>query len=250
PFGNTAPYLQYAGARIRSIGRKAEAEGGSAAELATATISLDQPAERELALSILGIADVLAEVAAGSQPHRLCTYLFDLAQALTSFDEQCPVLSADTQLRSSRLRLSAIVLEVLGTRRGVLGIRVPGRMCASPPTPGGCCPGSFWASSSSHSICAPRSSLRPRSCRGSRREPASAPPDSACSPDCRCSCSRSPPPWPVASSPASAPRPPCWPACRGCWPEPCCDRSARPGWCSRARASSVWRSRWATSSCP
>src|SRR5699024_12224061 len=72
------PYLQYAGACIRSIGRKAEAEGVSAAELATATISLDQPAERELALSILGFADVLAEVAAGSQPHRLCSYLFDL----------------------------------------------------------------------------------------------------------------------------------------------------------------------------
>src|SRR5699024_8207477 len=36
-----------------------------------------------------------------------------------------------------------------------------------------------------------------------------------------------------------APRPRCWPACRGCWPEPCCDRPARPGWCSWARASSV-----------
>src|SRR5699024_4924395 len=98
PFGNTAPYLQYAGARIRSIGRKSE--GVRAEELATATISLDEPAERELALSILGFADVIAEAAAGSQPHRLCTYLFDLAQAFTSFYEQCPVLIADTQLRN------------------------------------------------------------------------------------------------------------------------------------------------------
>ena len=128
PFGNTAPYLQYAGARIRSIGRKAEAEGVRAEELATATISLDEPTERELALSILGFADVIAEAAAGSQPHRLCTYLFDLAQAFTSFYEQCPVLIADTQLRNSRLRLSAIVLEVLETGLGVLGIRVPERM--------------------------------------------------------------------------------------------------------------------------
>src|SRR5699024_4522540 len=98
PFGNTAPYLQYAGARIRSIGRKAEAEGIRAEELATATISLDEPTERELALSILGFADVIAEAAAG------------------------------TQLRNSRLRLSAIVLEVLETGLGVLGIRVPERM--------------------------------------------------------------------------------------------------------------------------
>ncbi|WP_025779687.1 arginine--tRNA ligase [Brevibacterium sp. VCM10] len=129
PIGNTAPYLQYAGARIRSIGRKAEAEGVDASQVANAAISLDETAERELALSILGFADVLTEVAAGSTPHRLCTYMFDLAQAFTSFYEQCPVLIAETEeLRASRLRLSAIVLEVLQAGLGVLGIRVPERM--------------------------------------------------------------------------------------------------------------------------
>ncbi|WP_062240270.1 arginine--tRNA ligase [Brevibacterium epidermidis] len=129
PIGNTAPYLQYAGARIRSIGRKAEAEGVDASQVANAAISLGEAAERELALSILGFADVVTEVAAGSMPHRLCTYLFDLAQAFTSFYEQCPVLIAETpELRDSRLRLSAIVLEVLQAGLGVLGIRVPERM--------------------------------------------------------------------------------------------------------------------------
>ena len=129
PIGNTAPYLQYAGARIRSIGRKAEAEGVDASQVANAAISLDETAERELALSILGFADVLTEVAAGSTPHRLCTYMFDLAQAFTSFYEQCPVLIAENEeLRASRLRLSAIVLEVLQAGLGVLGIRVPERM--------------------------------------------------------------------------------------------------------------------------
>ena len=129
PIGNTAPYLQYAGARIRSIGRKAKAEGVDASQVANAAISLGESAERELALSILGFADVVAEVAAGSTPHRLCTYLFDLAQAFTSFYEQCPVLIAETpELRDSRLRLSAIVLEVLQAGLGVLGIRVPERM--------------------------------------------------------------------------------------------------------------------------
>ncbi|TGD12937.1 arginine--tRNA ligase [Brevibacterium sp. S111] len=129
PIGNTAPYLQYAGARIRSIGRKAEAEGVDVSQVANAAISLGESAERELALSILGFADVVAEVAAGSTPHRLCTYLFDLAQAFTSFYEQCPVLIAETpELRDSRLRLSAIVLEVLQAGLGVLGIRVPERM--------------------------------------------------------------------------------------------------------------------------
>ena len=129
PIGNTAPYLQYAGARIRSIGRRAEAEGVDASRVANAAISLGETAERELALSILGFADVVTEVAAGSTPHRLCTYLFDLAQAFTSFYEQCPVLIAETEeLRDSRLRLSAIVLEVLQAGLGVLGIRVPERM--------------------------------------------------------------------------------------------------------------------------
>lgn len=129
PIGNTAPYLQYAGARIRSIGRRAEAEGVDASQVANAAISLGETAERELALSILGFADVVTEVAAGSTPHRLCTYLFDLAQAFTSFYEQCPVLIAETEeLRDSRLRLSAIVLEVLQAGLGVLGIRVPERM--------------------------------------------------------------------------------------------------------------------------
>ena len=72
----------------------------------------------ELALAILGFPDALAEVAAGSQPHRMATYLFDLAQAFTTFYEQCPVLVAETpELRASRLRAAAqegLWLEVPG----------------------------------------------------------------------------------------------------------------------------------------
>ena len=124
PIGNTAPYLQYAGARIRSILRKAEGEA-----FTTAPIHLGEAAERELALALLGFSDVLADVVAGSAPHRLCTYLFDLAQSFTSFYEQCPVLIAESaQVRDSRLRLSQTVLEVLEAGLGVLGIRVPERM--------------------------------------------------------------------------------------------------------------------------
>ncbi|SIG51761.1 arginyl-tRNA synthetase [Mycobacteroides abscessus subsp. abscessus] len=126
PIGNTAPYLQYAGARIRSILRKAAAEDITFAD---SPIHLGEQSERELALAILGFPDVLAEVAAGSQPHRMATYLFDLAQAFTTFYEQCPVLTAATpELRASRLRLSATVLSVLEAGLSVLGIRVPERM--------------------------------------------------------------------------------------------------------------------------
>ncbi len=128
PIGNTAPYLQYAGARIRSILRKAEGSGEDAT-WQEAPIHLGEAAERDLALAILGFDDVVAEVAAASQPHKLCTYLFDLAQSFTTFYEQCPVLVADTpELRASRLRLSQVVLETLETGLGILGIRVPERM--------------------------------------------------------------------------------------------------------------------------
>lgn len=124
PIGNTAPYLQYAGARIRSILRKAEGDAFTAAP-----IHLGEAAERDLGLALLGFSDVVAEVVAGSAPHRMCTYLFDLAQSFTSFYEQCPVLIAETaEVRDSRLRLSQTVLEVLEAGLGVLGIRVPERM--------------------------------------------------------------------------------------------------------------------------
>ena len=124
PIGNTAPYLQYAGARIRSILRKADGDAFTAAP-----IHLGQAAERDLGLALLGFSDVVAEVVAGSAPHRMCTYLFDLAQSFTSFYEQCPVLIADSaEVRDSRLRLSQTVLEVLEAGLGVLGIGVPERM--------------------------------------------------------------------------------------------------------------------------
>lgn len=129
PIGNTAPYLQYAGARIRSILRKAAVDSTTEPTYPAAPIHLGEKAERDLGLAILGFDDVVAEAAAGSQPHKLCTYLFDLAQSFTTFYEQCPVLVAETsQLRDSRLRLSAKVLSTLEQGLGLLGIRVPERM--------------------------------------------------------------------------------------------------------------------------
>jgi arginyl-tRNA synthetase len=97
--GNTGPYLQY------------------------------HPAERALALQLLGFGTVIDTVVTQSEPHRLCAYLFDLAQAFTSFYEACPVLKADDQeTRDSRLALSALTLRVLLHGLAVLGIEVPERM--------------------------------------------------------------------------------------------------------------------------
>ena len=125
--GNTAPYLQYAHARVRSIFRRAEAEGVDVDGLAPA--SEFHPAERRLALETLSFDGAVHATEAALAPHRLCTYLFDLATAFTDFYESCPVLRADTaeQLRS-RLLLADLTARVLARGLDLLGIVAPERM--------------------------------------------------------------------------------------------------------------------------
>lgn len=125
--GNTAPYLQYAHARIRSIFRRAEAQADTSRTFSPAAVA--HPAERALALQLLSLAAVVDAVTDTLQPHRLCTYLFELAQAFTTFYEQCPVLRADTpEQRADRLGLCALTAVVLSLGLGLLGIDTPDRM--------------------------------------------------------------------------------------------------------------------------
>jgi arginyl-tRNA synthetase len=123
--GNTGPYLQYATARIRSIFRKAELSPDDA----LGPIEITEPAERELALKLLGFGSVVTQVGETTEPHRLSAYLFEVASLFTTFYEQCPVLQApEPAIRHSRLALSALTLRVLVTGLGLLGIPVPDRM--------------------------------------------------------------------------------------------------------------------------
>ncbi|WP_437712066.1 arginine--tRNA ligase [Sorangium sp. So ce448] len=122
--GNTAPYLMYAHARIRSIFRKAGVESPR-----EAGIVLSEPTERALALELLRFGAVLEDVAATLEPHRLCGYLFELAGSFTSFYERCPVLRAESDdVRRSRLALCDLTAEVLAKGLGLLGIEAPERM--------------------------------------------------------------------------------------------------------------------------
>ena len=77
--GNTGPYLQYAATRVKSIFRDA----GADPETFTAPIAVAEPAERALALHLLEFGDVVAAVGDTLEPHRLCAYLFELAQAFS-----------------------------------------------------------------------------------------------------------------------------------------------------------------------
>ena len=123
--GNTGPYLQYAHARMAQVLRKAEAEGLTEQ---TRVSVLEEPAEQQLALLLSRFGEVVAEVAATLQPHKLCTYLYELAGALSVFYEQCPVLKSDGEVRSSRLALCATTKKVLASGLNLLGIQALDRM--------------------------------------------------------------------------------------------------------------------------
>ncbi len=121
--GNTGPYLQYAHARVSKILRDAAARGIETENLSVRT--LGESAEELLALHLTKYGEVVATLAEDLQPHRLCTYLFDLASLVSTFYEQCPVLKAEGEVRESRLALCTAVKRVLGAGLGLLGIVAP-----------------------------------------------------------------------------------------------------------------------------
>lgn len=119
--GNTAAYLQYAYVRVRSIFRRGEVAPIGAAD--AGAVLVVAPEERVLTLALLRFGPVVRSVAETLEPHRLCTYLFDLAQAYTAFFEACPVLRAPSpQLQRSRLVLCELTARTLATGLGLLGI--------------------------------------------------------------------------------------------------------------------------------
>lgn len=124
--GNTAPYLVNAYVRIRSIFRKG---GVDSTSLSAQSIRLEQDAERALALQLLQLPRIVDSVASSLEPHRLCTYLYELASSFHKFYEQCPVLIADTEAeRDSRLALCDLVARTLKLGLGLLGIETVERM--------------------------------------------------------------------------------------------------------------------------
>lgn len=124
--GNTAPYLQNAYVRIRSIFRKGEADFEAAHATA---ISLEQPEERRLAMQLLLLPQIIEGVSSSLEPHRLCNYLCDLAAGFHGFYEHCRVLNAENDsIKQSRLALSALVARTLHLGLDLLGIAVIDQM--------------------------------------------------------------------------------------------------------------------------
>ncbi|MBI1336369.1 MAG: arginine--tRNA ligase [Phycisphaera sp.] len=127
--GNTAPYLQYSYTRIKSIFRKAPPPPPPEGVTNSSAILIVQPAERALAIKLLQLPGVIQSVAESLEPHRLCTYLYELAAAYHKFYETCPVLSApDVATRSSRLALCDLCARTIAKGLELLGIGVVEQM--------------------------------------------------------------------------------------------------------------------------
>ena len=121
--GNTAPYLQNAYVRIRSIFRKAGEEF-----VAPTNLSLTTPEEKNLATRLCQFAEVVPTVLNDFRPNILANYLYELANSFHAFYEACPVLKSEEPSRSSRLALCELTGRVLRQGLDLLGIRVPEKM--------------------------------------------------------------------------------------------------------------------------
>jgi arginyl-tRNA synthetase len=136
--GNTAAYMQYSYARVRSIFNKANSDFGirisdleapSAIRNPKSAIILGSPQERALAISLLQFAETLDRVVADYRPNHLTAYLFELASRYSDFFENCPVLRAETdELRASRLVLCDLTARTIKLGLNLLGIEVVERM--------------------------------------------------------------------------------------------------------------------------
>jgi arginyl-tRNA synthetase len=141
--GNTAPYLQNAYVRIRSIFRKAgespvatplwgvdadvrDAETGHR-PVAT-SLTLTDPAELNLAKRLCQFAEIVPQVLNDFRPNILANYLFEVANSFHTFYEACPVLKSEEPARSSRLALCDLTARVLKQGLDLLGIKVPEKM--------------------------------------------------------------------------------------------------------------------------
>ena len=120
--GNTAPYLQYAYARIQSLFQRGQVDAAAL----TGAPTIREAEEHALALQVARFQETLEQVAATVMPHHLCTYLYDLASAFMRFYERCPVL--DSEFRDDRLLLCRHTAATLSRGLDLLGIETVERM--------------------------------------------------------------------------------------------------------------------------
>ncbi|SEQ31974.1 arginine--tRNA ligase [Basfia succiniciproducens] len=123
--GNTAPYMQYAYTRIRSIFNKTDVNPTA---LSAAHIEIHDDKERALAIKLLQFEEAVQTVAKDGTPHILCNYLYELAGVFSSFYEHCPILNAEEPVKLSRLKLAKLTEKTLKQGLDLLGIKTVEKM--------------------------------------------------------------------------------------------------------------------------
>ena len=124
--GNTAPYMQYAYTRIRSIFNRSQI---ALSEVEQAQLSITDEKERALAIKLLQFEEAVQVVGKDGTPHVLCAYLYELAGAFSSFYEHCPILNHDNQqVKLSRLKLALLTERTLKQGLDLLGIKTVEKM--------------------------------------------------------------------------------------------------------------------------
>ena len=124
--GNTAPYMQYAYTRIRSIFNRSQI---ALSEVEQAQLSITDEKERALAIKLLQFEEAVQVVGKEGTPHVLCAYLYELAGAFSSFYEHCPILNHDNQqVKLSRLKLALLTERTLKQGLDLLGIKTVEKM--------------------------------------------------------------------------------------------------------------------------
>ena len=126
--GNTAAYMQYSYARVRSIFGKSGVDAETVRR-ADVSVLIESGAERALALTLLQFGEAIDRVVEDYRPNHLTAYLFNLASKYSDFFESCPVLRAETnELRTSRLLLCDLTARTIARGLDLLGIEVVERM--------------------------------------------------------------------------------------------------------------------------
>ncbi|HHF0438118.1 TPA: arginine--tRNA ligase [Haemophilus influenzae] len=124
--GNTAPYMQYAYTRIRSIFNKTDINSTA---LLAAPLTIKDDKERTLAIKLLQFEEAVQTVGKEGTPHVLCAYLYELAGIFSSFYEHCPILNAeDEAVKLSRLKLALLTEKTLKQGLTLLGIKTVEKM--------------------------------------------------------------------------------------------------------------------------
>ena len=125
--GNSGPYLQYAYARIASVSDKYR-ERFPDGNLDAAELQFTEPIERELAMKLLRMPDVMMRAVNAYKPSTVADFLYDVAQCYSSFYQNVPFLKAEEGIRESRVKLCGITAKVLRCGLNLLGIESPDRI--------------------------------------------------------------------------------------------------------------------------